>query len=376
MESVAAFHDGPWDSFNIMFSNEDHLDFTHQVLNQFSFPLEHDERLSFINPSTFVPNLEADMSIAGVSQSLFSSSNALDSHFHYKTQESNQSSNSSSNTFVPLPNYETSFLGGSSHMAVTNDITMSLDIQMDIGGGSDKITDSFPPAFPNIAMDDTVNVIEDSSTDCLPKLDGGYPADSAVLADEILLKRQFDVLELHDEGDKISTYSSETTKKRPRVSKDAAKAWNNVQLKKSNLNGSEESTIGLDGQSSSTSSSDDDNVCRDTNEVGVATSDPKASQAVDLNGKKRASRGSATDPQSLYARKRRERINERLRILQNLVPNGTKVDISTMLEEAVHYVKFLQLQIKLLSSDELWMYGPIAYNGVDIGLNDKICTLL
>ena len=46
--------------------------------------------------------------------------------------------------------------------------------------------------------------------------------------------------------------------------------------------------------------------------------------------------------------KRRERINERLKILQNLVPNGTKVDISTMLEEAVHYVKFLQLQIRSL----------------------------
>ncbi|KAG6789717.1 hypothetical protein POTOM_005841 [Populus tomentosa] len=67
--------------------------------------------------------------------------------------------------------------------------------------------------------------------------------------------------------------------------------------------------------------------------------------------------------------KRRERINERLRILQNLVPNGTKVDISTMLEEAVQYVKFLQLQIKLLSSEDLWMYAPIAYNGMDIDLD-------
>ncbi|KAL8250723.1 hypothetical protein R6Q59_034416 [Mikania micrantha] len=84
--------------------------------------------------------------------------------------------------------------------------------------------------------------------------------------------------------------------------------------------------------------------------------------------KTRAGRGAATDPQSIYARKRRERINERLRILQNLVPNGTKVDISTMLEEAVHYVKFLQLQINLLSSDDKWMYAPIAYNGVDMGL--------
>ncbi|KAJ0763206.1 putative transcription factor bHLH family [Helianthus annuus] len=70
--------------------------------------------------------------------------------------------------------------------------------------------------------------------------------------------------------------------------------------------------------------------------------------------------------------KRRERINERLRILQNLVPNGTKVDISTMLEEAVEYVKFLQLQIKLLSSDDLWMYAPIAYNGLDLGLDVKL----
>ncbi|XP_023739041.1 transcription factor bHLH84 [Lactuca sativa] len=92
--------------------------------------------------------------------------------------------------------------------------------------------------------------------------------------------------------------------------------------------------------------------------------------------KTRASRGTATDPQSVYARKRRERINERLRILQNLVPNGTKVDISTMLEEAVEYVKFLQLQIKLLSSDDMWMYAPIAYNGMDIGLDLKTISSL
>ncbi|KAL1534512.1 transcription factor bHLH84-like [Salvia divinorum] len=109
----------------------------------------------------------------------------------------------------------------------------------------------------------------------------------------------------------------------------------------------------------------------ESNEVIGTTScsGSKGGRAPNPNGKTRASRGSATDPQSLYARKRRERINERLRILQTLVPNGTKVDISTMLEEAVEYVKFLQLQIKLLSSDDQWMYAPIAYNGMDIGLN-------
>ncbi|CAN6287516.1 unnamed protein product [Urochloa humidicola] len=96
---------------------------------------------------------------------------------------------------------------------------------------------------------------------------------------------------------------------------------------------------------------------------------PGSSVVANPNVKAQADRRSATESQSLYARKRRERINERLRILQNLVPNGTKVDISTMLEEAVQYVKFLQLQIKLLSSDEMWMYAPIAYNGMNIGVD-------
>ncbi|CAM8957149.1 unnamed protein product [Rhodiola kirilowii] len=43
-----------------------------------------------------------------------------------------------------------------------------------------------------------------------------------------------------------------------------------------------------------------------------------------------------------------------------------------MLDEAVQYVKFLQLQIKLLSSDDMWMYAPLAYNGMDLGLDIKI----
>ncbi|WZZ72024.1 hypothetical protein YC2023_083394 [Brassica napus] len=78
----------------------------------------------------------------------------------------------------------------------------------------------------------------------------------------------------------------------------------------------------------------------------------------------------------LFLQKRREKINERLKTLQNLVPNGTKVDISTMLEEAVNYVKFLQLQIKLLSSDDLWMYAPLAYNGIDMGFHHNLLSRL
>ncbi|KAG2643448.1 hypothetical protein PVAP13_2KG304600 [Panicum virgatum] len=74
----------------------------------------------------------------------------------------------------------------------------------------------------------------------------------------------------------------------------------------------------------------------------------------------RARRGQATDPHSIAERLRRERIAERMKALQELVPNANKTDKASMLDEIIDYVKFLQLQVKVLSMSRLGGAAAVA----------------
>ncbi|KAI3462750.1 hypothetical protein Pfo_019413 [Paulownia fortunei] len=66
------------------------------------------------------------------------------------------------------------------------------------------------------------------------------------------------------------------------------------------------------------------------------------------------------DPQSVAARHRRERISQRIRILHSMVPGCTKLDTASMLDEAVHYLKFMKKQVQSLEQAAARNYRPIA----------------
>nr|ANO58446.1 bHLH transcription factor [Marchantia polymorpha] len=94
----------------------------------------------------------------------------------------------------------------------------------------------------------------------------------------------------------------------------------------------------------------------------TATTQPHSNSgvAVAARPRVRARRGQATDPHSIAERLRRERIAERMKALQELVPNSNKTDKASMLDEIIEYVKFLQLQVKVLSMSRLGGAGAVA----------------
>ncbi|KAK4348612.1 hypothetical protein RND71_031367 [Anisodus tanguticus] len=348
MEHVGAFLDEEWESLSKLFSSTETADFMLQLHGDHGLFSMNGRDNASSSYGTDHPQLADDHYEAN-------------NNFHYFSQESSITSCGSDAMF---------FTNNSSHQHLQHsnnidDVNNQL-LQVAINNHpDDQFTDFFVenknldnmsinPAFPN-----DMAYKEEMVCDQLDN--AGISPDSDK---EMQLKRKCD--KIAPENPKKKSRGSQDAQKSTKKKAQPKKGKKNQKMTEINNEEGEEETNNPDnqiGQSSSCCSSENDSNAGDT-----ISSNPK--------GKSRASRGAATDPQSLYARKRRERINERLRILQNLVPNGTKVDISTMLEEAVTYVKFLQLQIKLLSSDELWMYAPLAYHGMDIGIYQKMLPSL
>ncbi|KAK8515886.1 hypothetical protein V6N13_096787 [Hibiscus sabdariffa] len=62
-----------------------------------------------------------------------------------------------------------------------------------------------------------------------------------------------------------------------------------------------------------------------------------------------ARRSRAAAIHNLSERKRRDRINQKMKTLQKLVPNASKTDKASMLDEVIEYLKQLQAQVQMMS---------------------------
>ncbi|XP_030473268.1 transcription factor RSL2-like [Syzygium oleosum] len=354
MEPLGTVSEGEWSSLSGVCTTEE-ADFMAQLLND--WPLHVDAKGSSNVGAQHVhwPSHESSIDLSGIEGSSFCSSDvAHNSSLQFFPQTISYNCGGSSIVFPPAgqENY---------YLSNPNEILANSTGPMNHG--------SFSLGWSN--------GLNQEMSDCnVEESGGGAQADSS-LKTGVQPKGESETSEREVAEEEDNRGTIENARKRSRTTGNVQKMKRNVKSKKSaNLDlpsqDEEDGNAQGNNQSSSTCCSEEESSASQEQNAAGATASSKEPAVLNLSGKTRASRGSATDPQSLYARKRRERINERLRTLQKLVPNGTKVDISTMLEEAVRYVKFLQLQIKLLSSDDLWMYAPIAYNGMDIGLDLKL----
>nr|WAK86052.1 transcription factor bHLH6 [Nothapodytes nimmoniana] len=99
-----------------------------------------------------------------------------------------------------------------------------------------------------------------------------------------------------------------------------------------------------------------DEICKSKADQEVSSGKPAEQNAKAAEPPKRdyihvrARRGQATDSHSLAERARREKINERMKILQDLVPGCNKViGKALVLDEIINYIQSLQRQVEFLS---------------------------
>ncbi|PIN19760.1 hypothetical protein CDL12_07550 [Handroanthus impetiginosus] len=333
-------------------------DFRAQLLGSCSLPNEVPSSSNFTVSSTFLPSHTPNMNGGGVGESAMYSSDKTNTTMYSFSQGSSYSGSSS--IIFPSSSPETSYPSFSHQIIAAHNNFMTMDYCM-MGG---KSNGSQVPLLTNNVMEGDDFLNQDVCNDSLES--------DRKLPDDFLQGKNFQFRKEHETvvpeplGDDKTSSPSEISKKRKYPPVEACKEsffFRHLCFMAFYLFPRSKRSMKLK-KCAKVYDKDEDNNNNNNNKNTVAELKwllLKGNGAVNLNGKTRPGRDSATDPHSLCAKKRRERINERLRILQNLVPNGTKVDISTMLEEAVH-------------SDDLWMYAPIAYNGTDIGLDLRIST--
>ncbi|XP_020397293.1 transcription factor PHYTOCHROME INTERACTING FACTOR-LIKE 13 [Zea mays] len=83
------------------------------------------------------------------------------------------------------------------------------------------------------------------------------------------------------------------------------------------------------------------------------------------HGPKRRTR--AAEVHNLSERRRRDRIKEKMRALQELIPHCNKVDKASILDETIDYLKSLQMQFQIMWMTSINMRS-FSYNNIKLGI--------
>lgn len=104
----------------------------------------------------------------------------------------------------------------------------------------------------------------------------------------------------------------------------------------------------------------------DLGDLSCDSEGPDASEVPSNSALPRSSskRSRAAEVHNLSEKRRRSRINEKMKALQNLIPNSNKTDKASMLDEAIEYLKQLQLQVQMLSMRNGLSLHPMCLPGV------------
>ncbi|OMO56657.1 hypothetical protein CCACVL1_26395 [Corchorus capsularis] len=116
---------------------------------------------------------------------------------------------------------------------------------------------------------------------------------------------------------------------------------------------------GLAGAAGENDNDDYDCESEEGLEALVDEAPPKPARA-----RSSSKRSRAAEVHNLSEKRRRSRINEKMKALQNLIPNSNKTDKASMLDEAIEYLKQLQLQVQMLSMRNGLSLHPMCLPGV------------
>ncbi|KAL8518864.1 hypothetical protein ACS0TY_009997 [Phlomoides rotata] len=136
------------------------------------------------------------------------------------------------------------------------------------------------------------------------------------------------------EEDECAKGGASTSNSNGNSNNNAMSDGDNKRLKAVGSNGIRESKVEGEGNSGKAA------------EVPAKSAEPPKQDYIHV----RARRGQATDSHSLAERARREKISERMKILQDLVPGCNKViGKALVLDEIINYIQSLQRQVEFLS---------------------------